>query len=236
MKKSKYAEIYTPASFKGKDKFEKKALATIYRYYHEFRLQKSQNEVKNALTTREIVFLTGSKFQFFAAIFSVILLTYVLVSFIVLLSILPQDVDFEMFYEILGFKLPGLLLLIIFIIMLVILFGFIVCLVIFSIKLKRYFIILDSHGIYYKKLGSPRFLAWTDVSMITANERYSRKNPGVIIEIHLMNPERKVRFKSGNYRRNRWKRREEKLPLKEFLSYSVIDNARFSIIIDMGEK
>ena len=48
-------------------------------------------------------------------------------------------------------------------IVLIILIGVISRVIIIAIYLRHYFIVLDSHGIYYKKIRGPRFIPWTEV-------------------------------------------------------------------------
>lgn len=49
------------------------------------------------------------------------------------------------------------------IIITVILIGVIIRAITIVMYLRNYFIVLDSRGIYYKKIGTPRFIPWTDV-------------------------------------------------------------------------
>jgi len=72
-------------------------------------------------------------------------------------------------------------------------------LIIFALKLRHYFIVLHYHGIYYKRIGKPKFIAWVDIARIVGYLRYVRARPTErAVKIHLISNKR-VRFNSSNY-------------------------------------
>jgi len=198
----------TIASSIGKNKKEEKALEATYKHFYEFRQYYSINDLKGAVIGRDILVLTSkSKFQ------SIIALVYAFVILYVnwfVWFFMPSTINFELsstviVYKLFDLEITQLGMWIILIIVMVILDGICVRLIALVLYLRNYFIVLDSQGIYYKKIGKPRFLDWADMSKIIATMKYFKLNPAsptdMVVDIH-MKSRGKVRFRSGNYRFN----------------------------------
>lgn len=183
-------------SYEGKEKFEEKALETIYKCYGQ---SKSHNEIIDDLRNKQtVVLLSNPKFLMYLFLF--ILFAF----FLILLLILLPLVDLEAVYGgPFDFEFTGLHLSIIIVTMIFILFGTCGWLIILAIQSKKRFIILDSHGIYYKKISKSRFFAWIDISKITAKDKHNKYGTlnHIVVRIHLTS-KGKVRFNSAYYRQH----------------------------------
>ena len=198
----------TIASCIGKNKKIEKALETTYKHFYEFRQYYSINDLKGAVIGRDILVLTSkSKFQSIVALVYAFVILYVnwFVWFF-----MPSTINFELsstviVYRLFDLEITQLGMWIFLVIMMVILNGICVRLIALVLYLRNYFIVLDSQGIYYKKIGKPRFLDWADMSKIIATMKYFKLNPAsptdMVVNIHLKS-RGKVRFRSGNYRFN----------------------------------
>jgi len=138
------------------DKREKRALETTFKYFNEskvvyYKPEKSKTDLLSAIETGDLVVLT-SKWKY------------------------PKILDFFtcfiiifMFWWLL-LVLPGAILAII--IMTLILIGYTGRIITFAIYFRHYYIVLDSQGIYYKKIGTPKFISWNDVVLISSYFQY----------------------------------------------------------------
>ena len=138
------------------DKGEKRALKTIFRYFNEskvvyYKPEKSETDLLNAIETGDLVVLT-SKWKYPK-----------------ILDFVTGFVFFFMFWW-LSLVLPGAI--IADITMTIFLIGYTGRLITFAIYFRHYYIVLDSQGIYYKKIGTPRFISWNDVVSINSYFHY----------------------------------------------------------------
>ncbi len=176
------------------DKREKRVLETTFRYFKGSKLEKSQTELLSAIETRDLVVITSKyKFQTVLAFFFGVFFIYL---FWFLAFFLLPTIDDERAYG-LGLTASGVRIVVSLLIILVIGIGG--KLITFAIYLKYYFIVLDSQGIYYKKIGKPRFISWADIAWIKGYMRHVRGNPTErAVKIHLKS-QKEVRFNSSNY-------------------------------------
>jgi len=133
-------------------KKEKRALETTFRYFNEskvayYKPEKSKTDLLSAIETGDLVVLT-SKWKY-PKIFD--FFTWFIIIFMVwwLLLVLPGAIIAD-------------------IIITIILIGYTGRFITFAIYFRHYYILLDSQGIYYKKIGSPRFISWDDVVLISS--------------------------------------------------------------------
>ena len=191
------------AQFIGKNKKEVKAVETCYNYFPKFREDKiTDQDVFGAILRKNLLVLTSKyKLQTIMAWIYIFAIGYI--SWFVWFFI-PSTIEFDLsstlvFYS---FEIPWLSLLVIIYILIFILDVIWVRLVALAIYLKNYFIVLDSQGIYYKKIGKPKFLAWNDMSRITAKRKYFiynfQKPNNMVISVYMQSKGR-VRFNSSNY-------------------------------------
>ena len=139
----------TKAVYKGQEEFEKKVFKTTYKYFHEFGQHKSQNQIINDLRTRETVVLLNNKRN--SILYLVLLMIFV--SFSVLMLIVLPLVDLESVYPAFDFEFTGHHLMLLIMTMICILFGLCGWVIFLFIQSRKRFIILDSQGIYYKKIA-----------------------------------------------------------------------------------
>ena len=129
-------------------KREKRALKTTFRYFNEskaayFKPEKAQTVLLNAIETGDLVVLTNKlKFRKVISLFSGFF--YILIIGGILIGMIPGMRNF-------------------FTILSIVLIGFIIRAITIAMYGRHYFIVLDSHGIYYKKIRGPRFIPWTEV-------------------------------------------------------------------------
>jgi len=187
-------EVQEPKeSYIEKEKFERKALETVYKYYGQ---SKSHNEIIDNLRSKKtVVLLSNPKYSMYLFIF------IIFAFFSALLLIVLPLVDLEAGYNFFGFEynVPDFRNFII--TMIFISFGTCGWIIIIVVQSRKRFIILDSQGIYYKKISKPRFLAWIDISKISAKNKHHKygKLKYIVVRIHSISIV-KVRFNSGYYR------------------------------------
>ena len=98
-----------------------------------------------------------------------------------------------------GFGLQGSGVGIVLILLIVLVIGVGGRLIIFALNLRHFFIVLHYRGIYYKKIGKPKFISWADIDRIVGYLRTVRGSPTErAVKIHLRSSN-KVRFNSSNY-------------------------------------
>ncbi|MHA1486846.1 MAG: hypothetical protein ACTSSC_06710, partial [Promethearchaeota archaeon] len=190
------------ALFLGKNKKEVKAVETRYDCFPTFKKYKiTEQQVLGAILRKDILILT-SKYKLQTAIALIYIFGLGYISWFVWYFI-PATVDFDLSSTIVyySFEIPNLVLLIVLYILMIILDIIWVRLLFLAIYLRNYFIVLDSQGIYYKKIGKPRYISWSEMSRITANRKMDRDNfnyyNNMVIKIYTQS--RRVRFTYSNY-------------------------------------
>ncbi|MHA1240106.1 MAG: ADP-ribosylation factor-like protein [Promethearchaeota archaeon] len=190
------------ALFLGKNKKEVKAVETSYNCFPKFKKDKiTEQQVLGAILRKDILILT-SKYKLQTAIALIYIFGLGYISWFVWYFI-PATVDFDLSSTIVyySFEIPNLVLLIVLYILMIILDIIWVRLLFLAIYLRNYFIVLDSQGIYYKKIGKPRYISWSEMSRITANRKMDRDNfnyyNNMVIKIYTQS--RRVRFTYSNY-------------------------------------
>ena len=164
-------------------KREKRALETCFKYFPQLHLKKSEPELENNIQSGDLVVIT-SKYIFntiLASFFGLFFLFLFVIS-IALITISYSDPTMN------KYSVGAAIFLAIFT------FPVSIGLLSMAIYYRFFFIILDSHGIYYKKIGKPKVLLWEDVAKI---EGYPRKTEKCI-RIHLKS-NKKIRFGEASY-------------------------------------
>lgn len=155
------------------DKREKRALDSVFKTF-------SKSTKKNPQTEFVVVFTSKYKFL---TVFS-----FLLVFGMIYMGLVPTMTIYIV---------PNFGMRVIVITLVIILFGMSGRILAFALYLRYYFIIFASQGIYYKKIGKPRFISWTDIVRIGANYR------GFTTEVQTiklyLKSNKKVRFNSTNY-------------------------------------
>ena len=150
----------------GKNKKKRKAIETTCKYFHEFGKKLSEQESSSANIGRDISIITSVKriIDYVLGLFLVFIIVFA--NFMVLfLLVLSTDTDVIS---------ANLELWVILIIVFIILDGIGAKIFLIVIHLRDYYIIFEPQGIYYKKVGKPKFLAWSDMFKIQATMRYMR--------------------------------------------------------------
>ncbi|MHA1985972.1 MAG: hypothetical protein ACW98D_04965 [Promethearchaeota archaeon] len=185
------------ASLIGKNKKERNAIETTYKHFHEFGKGQSRGESLNANIKRDISILTSVRriSDFVLGVFLVFVIAFV--NFFLLFFLVPSTNT-----DVISANFD---LMIILFIALIILDGICARIILFVIHLRDYYIILAPQGIYYKKVGKPKFFAWSDMTKIQASMRYMRtryasttKANDLVVKI-FSNYDRVVRFRAINY-------------------------------------
>jgi len=164
------------------DKREKRALKTIFKYFNEskvvyYKPEKSETDLLRSIETGDLVVLTSKlKYQKLFPLPSDFF--YILIIGGILIGMIPGMRNFAT-------------------IVLIITIGIISRAITTTMFLRHYFIVLNSHGIYYKKIRSPRFIPWTDVVEIIGYSPGLHKNERTV-GLSLKS-KKKVRFKEINY-------------------------------------
>lgn len=204
LNESKKKKSQTLNQSKELDKREKKALETTFRYFNEskvvyYKPEKSETVLLSAIETGDLVVLTSKyRFQTILAFFCGILFLFISWGFVFLIIPMIED---QFVYRFYGIEVSGFSARIIAVIMTIILIGVGGRLITFAIYLRHYFIVLDSQGIYYKKIGKPRFISWNEVVKIIGYQRraFSVGRPTErAVRIYLISKTR-VRFNETNY-------------------------------------
>lgn len=181
----------------GFNRFQKKALKTIIKYYPEFRLEPSPSPqtTEGVENGEKMTILTG-KYNI-TGIFVAILLTLCNIILLILRSFIDRQLTYE----------EGKLTALVFSSVIIgVLFGIDGWSIIYALLAKHFFIILNFQGIYYKKILIPRRIAWSDISKITATKKYDR----IVIMIYwkpksyIANSER---FDSRQFRGTLWRKK-----------------------------
>lgn len=164
-------------------KREKRALETCFKYFPQLHLKKSELELENDIQSGDLVVITSKyilntilaySFGLLFLFLFVISITLVIVSYLDP-TMNNSSVGAAIFLAIFTFPVSvGLLSM--------------------AIYYRFFFIILNSHGIYYKKIGKPKVILWEDVAKI---EGYPRKTEKCI-RIHLKS-NKKIRFGEASY-------------------------------------
>ena len=177
------------------DKREKRAIETVFRRFKGSKLGKSKSKPITTTEMGDIVILPSKyKLQTILAFFYGFFFIYLFWFFTFFLY--PRTDD-EREYG-LGLTASGVRIVLILFIILVLGVGG--RLIIFAVNLRHFFIVLHYRGIYYKKIGKPRFIAWTDIDRIVGYLRTFRGRPTVrSVKLYLIS-NKKVRFNSINYR------------------------------------
>ncbi len=190
------------AQFIGQNKQEIRVLEKCYNHFQKFKEDKSTDREVMAFSEREFRILTSKYIlQTIIAWIYVFVLGYV---FWFVWFFIPSTIEIDLTLSVIyySFEIPVLLLGIILYILIFILKVICLRLILFAIYLKNYFIVLDAQGIYYKKIGKPKFIAWNKMSKITAKKKYFRHNyqmpNNMVITIYKQSGE-KVRFNYSNY-------------------------------------
>ena len=180
------------------DKREKRAIETVFRRFKGSKLGKSKSKPITTKKMGDIVILPSKyKLQTILAFFYGFFFIYL---FWFLTFYLYPTIDDETIYNLNGFEFPASGARIILISLIVLVVGVGGRLLIFALNLRHFFIVLHYRGIYYKKIGKPRFVAWTDIDRIVGYLRTFRGSPTVrSVKLYLISY-KKVRFNSSNYR------------------------------------
>ncbi|NVM43666.1 MAG: GTP-binding protein [Candidatus Lokiarchaeota archaeon] len=175
------------------DKRKRRALETVFRRFKGSRLGKSQSMPITATEMGNLVIL-ASKYKFQTVLAFIFGFFFILLFWALgLLALLTDD---ERAYG-LGLTASGVRIVLILLSVLVLGVGG--RLIVFALNLRHYFIVLHYRGIYYKKIGKPRFLSWADIAWIVGYLRYVRGRPTErAVKIHLKS-NKKVHFNSTNY-------------------------------------
>ena len=176
-------------------KKEKRALETTFRYFNEskvvyYKPEKTETDLLNAIETGDLVVLTG-KYKLLT------ILEHIIGFLLIFVFGLILGVPFISSFELTDFGVR-----IIADIIIIILIGYSGRVIIFLVYLRHYFIVLDSQGIYYKKIGTPRFISWNDV-VETCGYPQSFLSIGKPIGRAIwliLKSKKKVRFNETNYR------------------------------------
>ena len=164
-------------------KREKRALETCFKYFPQLHLKKSELELENDIQSGDLVVITSKYIlntilaYFFGLFF---LFLFVISIALVIISYLDPTMN--------KYSVGAAIFLAIFT------FPVSIGLLSMAIYYRFFFIILDSHGIYYKKIGKPKVILWEDVAKI---EGYPRKTEKCI-RIHLKS-NKKIRFGEASY-------------------------------------
>ena len=176
------------------DKRENRALETVFRSFNESRTKKSQSDQMDTMETSGLVILT-SKYKFQTIMASIFGVFFIFLFWFLAFFLLPT-IDDERAYG-LGLTASGVRIVVSLLIILVIGIGG--TLITFARNLRHYFIVLHYQGIYYKKIGKPKFIPWVDIAWIVGYLRYVRGRPTErAVKIHLKS-KKEVRFNSSNY-------------------------------------
>lgn len=176
----------------GKNKKKRKAIETTCKYFHEFGKKLSEQESSSANIGRDISIITSVKriIDYVLGLFLVFIIVFA--NFMVLfLLVLSTDTDVIS---------ANLELWVILLIVFIILDGIGAKIFLIVIHLRDYYIIFEPQGIYYKKVGKPKFLAWSDMSKIQATMRYMRIYPhsDLVVKIYTKS-DWNVRFRAVWY-------------------------------------
>jgi len=155
------------------DKREKRALESVFKTFDKSSAKKPQTE---------FVVVFTSKYKFLT-VFSFLLVFGMIYMGLVPIMTIRIVTNFE-----------GRVIVIT---LVIILFGMSGRILAFALYLRFYFIILASQGIYYKKIGKPRFISWSDIVRIGAKYRGNTTEEQTI-KLYLKS-KKKVRFNSTNY-------------------------------------
>lgn len=165
-------------------KRENRALETCFKYFPQLHLKKSELELENDIQSGDLVVITSKyilntilaySFGLLFLFLFVISIVLVIISYLDPTIIHAPSLGLAIFLAIFTFPVTvGLLSM--------------------AIYYRFFFIILDSHGIYYKKIGKPKVIVWEDVAKI---EGYPRKTERCI-RIHLKS-NKKIRFGEASY-------------------------------------
>jgi len=165
-------------------KREKRALETCFKYFPQLHLKKSELELENDVQSGDLVVIPSKYIlnTILAYFFGLLFLFLFVISIV---GVIISYLDPAMFHST---SVGAAIILAI--------FTFPVSFVLLSMAIyyRFFFIILDSHGIYYKKIGKPKVLLWEDVAKI---EGYPRKTEKCI-RIHLKS-NKKIRFGEASY-------------------------------------
>ncbi len=173
------------------DEREKRALETVFRQFKGSNLGKSQSKLMSSLETRDLVVLTCKYklqtvfFWFFGLLFLFLCITLL---FGLVLFIFG------------GFGPSGGVTMVMIVLLFPLSFGTSIWLIRYALTLKHFFIVLHYRGIYYKKIGEPKFIAWGDIAWMLGYTKYFKGQPtkGRVVKIYLKS-KNKVRFYSGDY-------------------------------------
>ena len=164
-------------------KREKRALETCFKYFPQLHLKKSELELENDIQSGDLVVITSKYIlnTILAYSFGLLFLFLFVISIaLVIISYLDPTMN--------KYSVGAAIFLAIFT------FPVSIGLLSMAIYYRFFFIILDSHGIYYKKIGKPKVILWEDVAKI---EGYPRKTEKCI-RIHLKS-NKKIRFGEASY-------------------------------------
>lgn len=164
-------------------KREKRALETCFKYFPQLHLKKSELELENDIQSGDLVVITSKYIlnTILAYSFGLLFLFLFVISIaLVIISYLDPTMN--------KYSVGAAIILAIFT------FPVSIGLLSMAIYYRFFFIILDSHGIYYKKIGKPKVILWEDVAKI---EGYPRKTEKCI-RIHLKS-NKKIRFGEASY-------------------------------------
>lgn len=164
-------------------KREKRALETCFKYFPQLHLKKSELELENDIQSGDLVVITSKYIlnTILAYSFGLLFLFLFVISIaLVIISYLDPTMN--------KYSVGAAIFLAIFT------FPVSIGLLSMAIYYRFFFIILDSHGIYYKKIGKPKVIVWEDVAKI---EGYPRKTEKCI-RIHLKS-NKKIRFGEASY-------------------------------------
>ena len=167
-------------------KREKRALETCFKYFPQLHLKKSQLELENDIQSGDLVVIT-SKYIFNTIILCTVGLGF-LFPFVISIAVLIISYSDSTMNTFSGGSEGAAIFLAIFTLPVS------VGMLSMAMHYRFFFIILDSHGIYYKKVGKPKVILWEDVAKI---EGYPRKTEKCI-RIHLKANE-KIRFGEASY-------------------------------------
>ena len=165
-------------------KREKRALKACFKYFPQLHPKKSERELENDVQSGDLVVIPSKYIlnTILAYSFGLLLLFLFVIS---IFGVIISYLDPAMFHST---SVGAAIFLAIFT------FPVSVGLLSMAIYYRFFFIILNSHGIYYKKIGKPKVILWEDVAKI---EGYPRKTEKCI-RIHLKS-NKKIRFGEASY-------------------------------------
>ncbi|MFX1391679.1 MAG: hypothetical protein ACFE9Z_16560 [Promethearchaeota archaeon] len=181
------------ASILGMNKKEQNALERVHEEFPQFREYRSLNEKITPIIGTDILVLTGDTkpINYFVGLFIVFIIVGVNWALCGII-LLTENINIQ---HILGMFILFPLLMVL---------DWIAGKIgLKMIYIGNFFMVLNSQGIYYKKFGKPKFLAWSDMVKIVAEmKHYGASFYDLNVDIYL-NSKRKIRFYALDYQPKR---------------------------------